>query len=180
MSSSVATDTYLEYLNKHKDYVRQSYENIYLPILISEGVDQTYLDAIQELIDIHDDAKRFYPSYDVYKKFFEGGYVEGKDNPEYQLAWCIHQHTQPHHWQYWVLLRDSESPHQVVLDIPLVYIIEMLCDWTSASYLHGSTAHEWYSQQKDNMLLSPKTRDLVEHYLKKSEGIKLDEHIKNI
>ena len=161
--------SYIEYLNEHRKGVLLTYLKVYQPILKEEQVSLSVRAYIRSLCSRHDSSKYEEPEYTPYCNFYDN--KGDKDEVAYQLAWNHHQKSNPHHWQYWVLLRDSEEPHIVALDMPFEYIIEMLCDWTSASMLHNTTALAWYEAQKDNMILSDNTRSLVEHYLYKAEGV---------
>lgn len=79
-------------------------------------------------------------------------------------AWLHHQNTNPHHWQYYVLIRDNSKT--TLLDMPFEYICEMLCDWHSFSKKDPtSTATNWYSKNKDRIMLSDNTRQVVEKLL---------------
>ena len=90
---------------------------------------------------------------------------QGTDNEdEYNKVWNHHQKVNPHHWPYWILQKDSGE--QIVLDMDEKYIIEMLCDWSSFKFKNPeSMATKWYSDNKDKMILSDNTREIIEHYL---------------
>ena len=127
-----------------------------------------------------------YPSHDLskwgveeflqYENFFYGEHTE-KVTEEFDKAWLHHQNTNPHHWQYWVLIRDDGSI--TPLDIPDEYIQEMVSDWGSFAWNNrtGDALLEWYSTNNKNMILSENTRrkvdELVMHVAKC-----IDEHFK--
>ena len=80
----------------------------------------------------------------------------------FDYAWCKHQKKNPHHWQYWVLINDDGTLRP--LEMPLVYRIEMYCDWFSAGMtINGyDNTLNWYIKNRNNMVLAPKTRQWIE------------------
>lgn len=80
-------------------------------------------------------------------------------------AWNHHQKANPHHWQYWVLLKDDGDTK--ILDMPLRYRKEMLSDWRGASMAITGKDNtlSWYAKNTDKMLLHPRTRAWVEEEL---------------
>ena len=76
-----------------------------------------------------------------------------------------HIHNNPHHWQHWVLLRDDGDIE--TLDMPMHYIIEMICDWWSFSWNDGDLFEifTWYGANKDIIKLSTWTKITVENIL---------------
>ena len=72
-----------------------------------------------------------------------------------------------HHWQHWILINDDTNLGDVVLDIPLNYIIEMVCDWWSFSWASGhlDEIFDWYEEYSGYIKLSDDTKETVEHIL---------------
>ena len=86
---------------------------------------------------------------------------------DFNYAWLQHIHRNPHHWQYWVLINDDPDLGEIILDMPDVYIIEMICDWWSFSWSKGDLTEifKWYEERKEYIKLSEKTRRVVENIL---------------
>ena len=83
---------------------------------------------------------------------------------DFDVAWLHHQNCNPHHWQYWILRRDEGK--EAVIDMPVKYIIEMLCDRHSFSRKdNNSTAYKWYYSNIDKIKISENTRKIVEKYI---------------
>ncbi len=82
----------------------------------------------------------------------------------FDFAWLHHQHNNLHHWQYWVLRRDSGET--TPKEMPEHYAAEMICDWKGAGKAQGFTQKDecqnWFKKNQEKMLLHPKTRHLVE------------------
>lgn len=137
-----------------------------LPILREDrDIDEQFLGEIYQNIKNHDKSKESPEEWEAYRDYF----YSPEDNPRtteaFNLAWNHHQKSNPHHWQYWCLVNDVDEPQVQALDMPFVYVIEMLCDWQSAGNHYGNTAYEWYEKQKSKMILSDATRELVEKYI---------------
>ena len=64
----------------------------------------------------------------------------------------------------------------VVIDMPYIYVVEMICDWWSFSWKKGdlNEIFGWYEDRKDYMKLSANTRRSVEYILGKMKD-KLEE-----
>lgn len=87
---------------------------------------------------------------------------------DFNNAWLLHIHRNPHHWQHWVLHEDCGNC--IKLDMPDMYIREMVSDWKGAGKaIHGKDdVIDWYEQNKNNMLLSSPTRYKVKELVAKS------------
>lgn len=151
------------YLEQHKDGVRKAFnwlkEN--LPELV-EGRDN-----IEWLICVaHDASKTDQDEYEAYDNYFYGNrsfaIVE-----EFNKAWLKHIHKNPHHWQHWILINDDPENGEIILDMPMEYVIEMICDWWSFSFNKGNLREifNWWDEHGKYMKLSTKTRGEVIHIL---------------
>lgn len=109
--------------------------------------------------------------------------VDGSDRTDEELkerficdavfnrAWLSHIHYQPHHWQHWVLIKDSGAI--VPLLMPRSFVYEMVIDWNAANKAQAMKQPDrqyisiatWYFSRKDGILLHSDTRKLVESLL---------------
>lgn len=80
----------------------------------------------------------------------------------FDKAWLLHQHRNPHHWQYWVLQNDTDGRYAI--EMPRVYVDEMVCDWIGAGKaIKGEdNTLEWYISNRDKMILSALVRSEIE------------------
>lgn len=163
---------YDKYLTEHIRNVRTAFFwiNSNLPEII-----ENYSEARAYIID-HDRSKYEAEEYDAYDRYFYGGSRSYAVVRNFNLAWLHHIHTNPHHWQHWVLINDDSDIGIQALDIPNSFIIEMICDWWSFSWTKENLFEifEWYDSHKNYMMLSEKTRRFVESYLEKIKS-KLNE-----
>lgn len=156
---------YAEYLDNHIKTVQQVFRSILKPCLY-DVMDTSTLYRLECNISNHDRDKYSYSIYPAYANHYEDPEHFPKNSHEYRCAWNEHQKHNPHHWQYWVLLCDIEDEKQVALEMDILSVFEMMCDWHAASINHGTgTGYDWYMSQKDNMILHPKTRELIEQYI---------------
>ena len=130
---------------------------------------------------IHDLSKLLPSEFIPYANYFCGdnndiirdktGYYKPYDtgNKDFDFAWLLHQKRNKHHWQWWILPEDEGGIK--ILDMPLEYRKEMLCDWRGAGKAqgYGDNTNEWYEMNKNKMLLNPDTRKWIERILGKGE-----------
>lgn len=160
-------ELYEDYLYKHIEGVVDAYNLIIKPILVKDGVDEETLSKIEYLVNNHDASKRDEEEWKAYRDYFYDKENNPRSSEAFNYAWKHHQNHNPHHWNYWCLINDCDEPQIQPLDMPFEYIIEMLADWHSAGSHYGNTANDWYCKQKGKMMLSPKTREILESYLDK-------------
>lgn len=161
------------FLRQHKENVKKGFNWICcnLPELtndISTAAWQTEFS--------HDSSKEEPDEYEAYDAYFYGGNRSYAVVQDFQKAWLLHIHRNPHHWQYWVLINDDPKEGEIILEMPYDYILEMICDWWSFSWASENLYEifEWYGEHKNYMKLGKKTRKTVEDILEKIQS-KLDE-----
>lgn len=156
------SNQYDAYLTKHKDGVSKAFEwiNLNMHELIYPNETQ-----LRNQIATHDESKFSPEEYDAYDAYFYGTNKTFMVVENFNKAWLHHIHNNPHHWQHWVLLQDEGTV--VCVDMPMNYIIEMICDWWSFSWTDGNLFEifDWYEDNKKNMDLSDLTRTIVEGML---------------
>lgn len=145
------------------DFIAQSF-------LGKEGQPVSFeeLDEVRnELIKKHDISKFSNREYDPYDRYFYGEVKDYETLGFFDYAWLSHIHNNPHHWQHWVLMQDDGKIK--ALDMPYPYAFEMVLDWWSFGWSKDNPKEifSWYSDNKDKMILSEKTRELVEDLLHK-------------
>lgn len=123
---------------------------------------------------VHDWSKFLPSEWFPYARYFYGrkldkdskGYMHQPGVDEaFDLAWLLHQHRNPHHWQFWMLTQDSD-PYKI-LPMPEAVVREMVADWTGAGLAQGKPdILAWYEANKNKMKLHPDTRKRVEELLR--------------
>ncbi|MBC2741567.1 MAG: hypothetical protein HGJ93_00580 [Desulfosarcina sp.] len=93
------------------------------------------------------------------------GSKQYKETPVFNRAWLLHQHRNPHHWQFWLLRMDRGNI--VTIEMPEHYALEMLADWMGAGRAITGRweCAEWYASNKNKIILHENTRDLIERTL---------------
>lgn len=128
-------------------------------------VDNADIESLKQQIAKHDKSKYSAEEYTAYNNYFYG-----KRTPEvekaFNYAWLHHIHNNPHHWQHWLLQEDDGD--MIPLEMPVNYVIEMLCDHWAFSWKSENLKEiqSWYDTNKDNIVLNENTRTLYEQYLR--------------
>lgn len=126
--------------------------------------------GIQGLVTEHDRSKYDSCEYNAYDAYFYGPPATRKSSKtvqEFNAAFLRHIHKNPHHWQYWVLVHDDPDEKFEAIEMPLIYIFEMICDWWTFSWKANDLLEifQWYKDHKEHMILHPKTKKTVEYIL---------------
>lgn len=158
---------YDKYLSNHISAVQQAYEEIFKELLLTES-DLTVEDItkLEDNIKNHDNSKYYDEEYYPYLHWFYPENNEEKNRIEFDYACLHHYHNNPHHWNHWILNDDEDKNTDRVLDMPEIYVIEMICDWMSFSKNNPeSTAYKWWVDNQDKMKMTENTKALVNKYI---------------
>lgn len=153
---------YLKYVVRHKWYVLLA--GLWLGV------------PLRQLL-VHDWSKLTPGEWFPYVAFFYGPkeMIEHKDgklgymhtpgtHAAFDAAWNHHQKVNPHHWQYWVLLKDDGGT--LALPMPRPFYLEMVADWRGAGRAQNTPdTLAWYKANRDKMVLHEATRWEVERLL---------------
>lgn len=176
---STPPNKYDEYLENHRRGVYKAcceLESKFSDNPAFEGVDWR---VVKDNCLHHDDSKYSEVEYEPYNVHFYGTRTPETEK-EYDYAWNHHQKTNPHHSQYWVLIRDEGE--LLPVDMPINYIVEMLCDWWSFSINEEDSVDKlkkWYAEEGPKKLMSEQTRKRLEGMLEALESVKVEERLKN-
>ena len=134
----------------------------------------------------HDLSKLLPSEFFPYANFFygdrQGSIKKGRDKTGYykptdtgdnafDFAWLLHQKRNKHHWQWWCLPEDEGGLK--VLEMPLKYRLEMLCDWRGAGRAQGTPdVLRWYEKNRNRMILGMATQIWIEQQLYTVEELK--------
>lgn len=156
---------YHNYLTNHIRNVHRAWDQFLKPFFRDKLSNQE-MNEVETALDNHDKSKWLEDEYQAYADHWypdESNF--GTNDKDYRKATLLHVLRNPHHWNHWVYTDEDET--LTPIDMPIINIIEMLCDWSSFQfYRHGTTANEWYKANKGNIVLSDKTRKFVEDILK--------------
>lgn len=162
---------YDNYLTEHKENVAKGFR------WLQENIPEVIEDGFEWQICFNHDASKTDPEeYDAYDAYFYGNNRSYSVVQNFKKAWLRHIHNNPHHWQHWILINDEPKEGMVVIDMPYIYVVEMICDWWAFSWTKGdlNEIFGWYEDRKDYMKLSDNTRISVEYILGKMKD-KLEE-----
>ena len=162
---------YDNYLTEHKENVAKGFR------WLQENIPEVIEDDFEWQICFNHDVSKTDPEeYDAYDAYFYGNNRSYSVVQNFNKAWLRHIHNNPHHWQHWILINDERKEGMVVIDMPYIYVVEMICDWWAFSWKKGdlNEIFGWYEDRKDYMKFSANTRRSVEHILGKMKD-KLEE-----
>ena len=167
------SDKYDDYLEKHIGAVQKAAKwmmehNIGgINDLPDGGIEAFFCKA-----QAHDESKYLVEEYSPYDAYFYGE----RDEEAFDRAWLHHIHHNPHHWQHWLLFEDENDGRPKPLEMPKIYVLEMIADWWSFSWRSGNLREVfgWYDEHKSRIILHPRTQTYVESVLDEI-GEKLDE-----
>lgn len=153
---------YDKYLENHRIAVKNAYK--WIATYIPEFADT----KTARNIESHDVSKYAPDEYPFYYYYFYGKQSQGV-TLAFNRAWLMHIHRNPHHWQYWVLINDDTEEGTICIEMPYEYIIEMICDWWSFSWIKGDLFEifTWYEDHKNHIMLHHNTRLIVEEILER-------------
>ena len=163
MATEQMKQEYEAYIEQHKTNVGNGFDwlIINLPELFSE-FDSDYIGSV---VAQHDASKYDEEEFDAYAEYFYGDSKTKEIEEAFDLAWLHHQNCNKHHWQYWVLQKDSGAT--IPQPMSYEYIIEMICDWWSFSWKSDDLFEifDWYKSHKSTMKLHKDTQQSVEDIL---------------
>ena len=155
------------YLTEHKANTMKAFSWLCKHVIDDEDiVVGLYIQKAARNIKEHDESKYSEEEYNQYDWYFYSEYPEDHLE-EFNKAWLHHIHTNPHHWQHWVLINDDAELGNVALEMPYEYVLEMICDWWSFSWKTGNLYEifDWYEKNKTYIVLHDNTRKEVEAIL---------------
>lgn len=150
---------YKQYILDHKNRVTKFAD--WLKTNCSEVFKGVSLASFDDCIRKHDDSKFEEPEFEAYAKFWSNDSEDYDWDPEYDEAVEYHWSVNEHHPEHWF-----------GSDMPLLYILEMICDWGSFYIDKGnfSGLYDFYyseARDDDEKDLSPKTKKIIEDILDK-------------
>lgn len=152
---------YDSYLERHKANVKKGFEWIreHIPDILQGDFDYEWQICLN-----HDHSKTEPDEYEAYDAYFYGGNRSFDVVQNFNKAWLLHIHRNPHHWQHWVLINDEPNEGEIVIQMPINYIVEMICDWWAFSWSKGDLTEmfSWYEERKNYIKMHKNTRKTVE------------------
>lgn len=149
---------YREYINNHIKAVQESYnvaekafKDIFPELYTNNG--RAALNQLLINLEIHDKSKFDDNEFHYYAaRFFpvKNTNPESENNKKnFQIGWLHHVHNNAHHPAHWALVDNGDV---IILDMPDIYIIEMLCDWMAMSKYYNSTTLEYWKSESAQLL----------------------------
>ena len=148
----IKTQEYLDYIKEHYENVQKAWKEIQEKCSNMRFVwDDFVWSMIDGAVKIHDESKLSIEEFVPYRmKFFPTEQEKDADKigVNFDRAWLHHKEHNSHHPQKWTMREKFKTPYDDEVDC-----VHMVVDWTAMSYRFGSSAHEFYEQNKDNINL---------------------------
>lgn len=135
---------------------------------------------------LHDLSKYSWIEFNSGVKYFQGNRSPidaEKIDKGYSMGWLHHKGRNPHHWEYWI---DRTRGELTILEMPLNYLKESVCDRVAACMIYqkeqytDSSAYEYFLKTTDRIYMNPKNAEKLEYYLKLIKDLGIDEAFKII
>ena len=93
--------------------------------------------------------------------------MKSKDKTAFDLAWHHHKQHNKHHPEYWFSVGKDGSTE--VIDMPRIYLLEMVADWIGAGRTYGNTIEDWLPENIGRFFFSEDTATELTYMLKALE-----------
>lgn len=110
---------------------------------------------LAELITYHDLSKFSEEEAWGYAKYKFGQPNTKEAENAFDRAWHHHKMNNPHHPEYW--LNPGKDGSCKPLEIPDIYLAEMICDWIGAGKSYGNPFESWAQKYLHEFTFNPKT-----------------------
>lgn len=123
---------------------------------------------------LHDLSKYSFTEFRVGAKYYQGNRSPNNAEREekgYTSAWLHHKGRNKHHLEYWIDYSTNPDEGIVGMEMPVKYVVEMLCDRMAASKNYNPDTYtdraplEYYLKGKNKYPMHPNTRALLEKLL---------------
>lgn len=145
------TREYLDYLEEHYDNVQKAWKELQEKCKDMRFVYDDYMRGyINNEVNNHDMSKLSKNEFTQYRENFYPVDDKEKKNSDFSSAWEPWEHHKEnnlHHWENWTT-KQFPDPYSWE-----VHCVHMVCDWMAMSYKFGDTAQEYYSKNKDKIIL---------------------------
>ena len=156
MNTTKQGTAYRKYIIEHVNNVQLAYDQYGATLCTLLGVNKT---ALASKIKDHDESKFSQDEFEQYRQYFFPNDGEEKNKDLFTMGWLYHQNSNPHHPEFW-MVRDGYNVKPI--DMPALYVAEMLLDWVAMGYKFNDTAYEYYQREGNKKPFSDNTRKLVE------------------
>jgi hypothetical protein len=160
--------TYDSYRENYKKYHNHIFNHIcavqciYRELKKRIKIPDNAKNALEFNIEHHDSTKTSYSEFDGYLQWFYAEDINKKDKTQFNIAKNHQQKTNRYNWEYWVLIDNTDL---IALEMPLKYVLQLLCDWSATAIEYGGLPSKFYHNTKDKKILHEKTKEKIIKYL---------------
>ncbi len=135
-----------------------------------------HINIFEDLLWIHDMSKFSADEVIGYSGYKFGGENSDEAKKQFKQAWHHHKMHNPHHPEYW--LNPNRSGELQILDMPYIYVAEMVADWMGAGQTYGNSLENWIPDNIHKFRFSSQTMKILIDILDKI-GITVERYAKN-
>ena len=158
---------YKKYIDDHVKHVTIAYNNLISNEWINNPRNVEFKKVLKELrekIKNHDASKYSDEEFEAYRAKF---YPVDRENQDYvdenfEEAMKHHYANNDHHPEHWI--DENGNP----TDMPLICILELICDWEAMSKVGDSSADFWKKTKETRWknIMTAKTIDTIDKLMK--------------
>lgn len=148
---------YRNYIYEHIDNVRRAFIKYGRELSEYFGISYNTLDYI---VTNHDRSKFSDEEFNGYRQYFHTKEGETRDKDRFLESWFHHLRTNKHHPEYWTYVDDNNMT--VIMDMPPLYIAEMLLDWEAMAIRFNNSTRLYYELNRNRKPLSKNTKKLID------------------
>lgn len=135
---------------------------------------------------LHDLSKYSWIEFSAGVQYYQGNRspidAEKKDKG-YSMGWLHHKGRNPHHWEYWI---DRSGGDLTILEMPLNYLKESVCDRVAACMIYQKenytdrSAYDYFMKTTDRIYMHPNNAEKMEYYLNLIKDLGIEKAFKII
>jgi len=143
---------YFNYYATHTYNVVLAWKDIQTALIENDFINEPEYEKIKQLIIRHDDSKISEEEFSGYGEKFYPLDNSNIDLDSFKKAWEHHKKNNLHHYQTLKEYNGSDKK---------CYLIEMICDWIAMGWETGTLAETYYTENKEQLLLSEEDNKIV-------------------
>jgi hypothetical protein len=182
-------EEYMKYTTTHINNVHTAFERLFEPVQqlpgYTEDETERILDLLKYAVANHDESKFSDDEFYAYRRNFNPTAAENNEKDqliqnqakdEYDKAWRHHYTHNDHHPRFWCSINiistyefgmpkewDALEADHDPIDMSIVSICHMICDWEAMSIYFKSDMIKWYTSGADDErhCMTEKTRNIT-------------------
>lgn len=145
-------------------------------------------------MEFYDYRQKYYPTENEKYEYENNEMYRKLVDERYEAAWQHHYYNNYHHPKFWKAIEIHNmdefgvpidyvpiyNQREVPLDMTVIAILHMICDWEAMSIKFNSSTIDWYKSSKsdeERRDMSPNTRKIVKQILEYLYDVELSDEL---